>query len=71
MVHEGTVNAAVFIEFCKRLVRDADSPIYLVVDGHPAHRARATTDFVASTDGRRKLFLLRAYSPELSPDEWV
>jgi transposase len=71
MVHEGTVNAAVFIEFCKRLLRDADGPVYLVVDGHPAHRARATTEFVTSTDGRLKLFLLPAYSPELNPDEWV
>jgi len=71
VIHEGTVNAAVFIDFCRRLLRDADGPVYLVVDGHPAHRARATTEFVASTDGRLKLFLLPAYSPELNPDEWV
>jgi transposase len=64
MIHEGTVNAAVFIDFCKRLLRDADGPVYLVVDGHPAHRARATTEFVASTKGRLRLFLLPAYSPE-------
>jgi transposase len=70
-VHEGTVNAAVFIDFCKRLLRDHSGPVYLVVDGHPAHRARATTQFVASTEGRLKLFLLPAYSPELNPDEWV
>ena len=25
MIHEGTVNAAVFIDFCKRLLRDADT----------------------------------------------
>src|SRR5215218_5538223 len=31
MVHEGTVNAAVFIDFCKRLLRDQDGPVYLVV----------------------------------------
>jgi hypothetical protein len=37
-VHEGTVNAAVFMEFCKRLLRDHNGPVYLVVDGHPAHR---------------------------------
>jgi transposase len=61
----------VFIDFCKRLLRDDDGPVYLVVDGHPAHRARATTEFVASTKGRLKLFLLPAYSPELNPDEWV
>ncbi len=71
MIHEGTVNATVFIDFCKRLLRDTDGPVYLVVDGHPAHRARATAEFVASTDGQLKLFLLPAYSPELNPDEWV
>jgi transposase len=71
MVHEGTVNAAVFIDFCRRLLRDHPGPVYLVVDGHPAHRARATTEFVASTEGRLRLFLLPGYSPELNPDEWV
>jgi transposase len=71
MLNEGTVNAAVFIDFCRRLLRDQPGPVYLVVDGHPAHRARATTEFVASTEGRLKLFFLPAYSPELNPDEWV
>jgi len=71
MVHEGTVNADVFIGFCKRLLHDTDGPVYLVVDGHPAHRAKATTKFVASTDGRLTLFFLPGYSPELNPDEWV
>lgn len=71
MVHKDTVNAAVFIEFCKRLLHDTDGPVYLVVDGHPTHRAKATTTFVASTEGRLKLFFLPGYSPELNPDEWV
>ncbi len=57
MVHEGTVNAAVFIDFCRRLLRDHPGPVYLLVDGHPAHRARATTEFVASTEGRLRLWL--------------
>lgn len=70
-VHEGTVNAEIFIDFCTRLLHDASGPVYLIVDGHPAHRARATTEFVASTDGRLRLFFLPGYSPELNPDEWV
>jgi transposase len=63
--------AAVFIEFYKRLLHDADGPVHLVVDNHPAHRARATAEFLASTDGRLKLHFLPGYSPELDPDEWV
>ncbi len=71
MIREGGVNAQVFIEFCKRLLADADGPVYLVVDGHPAHRAKVTATFVASTGGRLKLFFPPGYTPELNPDEWV
>lgn len=70
-VYEGSTNAAVFIDFCKRLLHDAAGPVYLIVDGHPAHRATATKEFAASTGGRLKLFFLPGYSPELNPDEWV
>jgi transposase len=70
-VYEGNTNAALFIDFCKRLLHDAAGPVYLIVDGHPAHRATATKEFAASTEGRLKLFFLPGYSPELNPDEWV
>jgi transposase len=71
MVHEGTVNSAVFIDFCKRLLHDCDSPVYLIVDGHSSHKSKVTKKFVADTEGRLKLFYLPGYSPELNPDEWV
>lgn len=70
-VFQGTCTAKVFIDFCKRLLHDASGPVYLVVDGHPTHKAKATKAFVASTGGRLKLFTLPAYSPQLNPDEWV
>jgi len=70
-VYEGNTDAAAFIDFCKRLLHDAPGPVYLVVDGHPAHRATVTKEFIASTEGRLKLFFLPGYSPELNPDEWV
>ena len=70
-VYEGNTNAATFIDFCKRLLHDAPGPVYLIVDGHPAHRATAMKEFAASTQGRLKLFRLPGYSPELNPDEWV
>jgi transposase len=68
---EGTFTSATFIDFCKRLLHDTDRPVFLVVDGHPTHRSRAVKEFVASTNGRLRLFLLPGYSPELNPDEWV
>jgi len=71
MVVEGRFTAAVVIEFCTRLLHDAPGPVFLIVDGHSVHRARAVADFVAATDGRLRLFFLPGYSPELNPDEWV
>lgn len=45
--------------------------MFLIVDGHPVHRSRAVNEYVASTNGRLRLFFLPPYSPELNPDEWV
>ena len=67
----GTVNAARFIEFCQKLLHDTTAPVFLIVDGAPAHTAKIVKEYVASTDGRLSLFFLPPYSPELNPDEWV
>ena len=69
--YTGSLTAARFIEFCRKLLVDTDGPVYLVVDGHPVHRCKAVKEFVASTDGALRLFVLPAYSPQLNPDEWV
>jgi transposase len=69
--YTGSFTAARFIEFCRKLIGDTSGPVYLVVDGHPTHKAKLVKQFVASTEGRLKLFVLPAYSPQLNPDEWV
>ncbi|WP_157380715.1 IS630 family transposase [Burkholderia ubonensis] len=46
MVFEGTFKNATFIEFMKRLIRQATRKIYLIVDGHPVHRSAAVKKFV-------------------------
>ena len=68
---KGSVNAAVFIEFLKRLIAGADRPIFLIVDQGSAHRAKKTKAFVAATGGKLQLFYLPPYSPDRNPDELV
>jgi transposase len=74
-VFAGTFTAAGFIDFLTRLRHDAagrsGGPVFVIVDGHPVHRAQAVTEFVDSTDGALRLYRLPAYSPQLNPDEWV
>jgi transposase len=71
----GSTTGPVFVDFCKKLLADTERAtgrgVYLVVDGHPAHKAKKVTQWVASTEGRFRLFILPSYSPQLNPDEWV
>lgn len=69
--YEGTLNGEVFVDFCKRLLYDTPGPVFLVLDGHPAHRSRVAKKFAADSDGRLRLCFLPGYSPELNPDERV
>ena len=71
MITERSVNAAVFCEFLRRLITGMDRKIFLIVDGHPAHKAKVVQRFLANHQDKIELFFLPAYSPELNPDELV
>jgi transposase len=71
MLVEGKFTAEIFIEFLKRLLHNWPGPVFLIVDGHPVHKSAAVSRFVASVDGKLRLFRLPPYSPELNPDEQV
>ena len=71
MITNTRVTAKVFIEFLNRLMVNASGPIFLIVDGHPTHKAKCVRRFIESQQGKLKLFLLPPYSPELNPDEYV
>jgi transposase len=73
MTVKGRVGASVFIEFLKRLLHGAARMIFLIVDGHPTHKAQSVKKFIERKDitKRLRLFFLPPYSPELNPDERV
>jgi len=71
MTVRGRIGAAQFIEFIKRLLHGVDRMIFLIVDGHPAHKAKSVTRFIKGMKDRFRLFFLPPYSPELNPDEGV
>lgn len=69
MVVEGRVTATVFCDFLKRLITGIDRKIFLIVDGHPVHKAKLVSRFVAERAEVIELFFLPPYAPELNPDE--
>jgi len=71
MLTKGTVTATVFREFLKRLMVGTNKPVFVVVDGHPTHKAKLVKKYIESLNGQLKLFILPPYSPQLNPDETV
>lgn len=69
MTVEGRINAGVFRDFLARLITGMDRKIFLIVDGHPAHKAKMVKQFIKENNKKIELFFLPAYSPELNPDE--
>jgi transposase len=59
----------VFWTFLKRLVRQTQRKIFLIVDGHPVHRSVKIRKWLKVHRDHIRLFFLPGYSPELNPDE--
>lgn len=70
MVYRQGFSSRVFLAFLKRLVKQVGRTLFLVVDGHPAHRSRVTKQWLEKNK-KIRLFYLPGYSPELNPDEML
>lgn len=70
-VFHGSFTTDVFIDFLKRLIKSCKSKIFLIVDGHPVHRAKKVGRWLEKHKDRIKLIFLPAYSPDLNPDEYL
>jgi transposase len=71
LVFPGRFTATVLLTFLARLIANRPGKVYVILDGHPAHRAKAVTAWVAARAGRIRLVFLPPYSPELNPAEYL
>lgn len=71
MVYKKRFSADVFIDFLRRLVRQAKRKVFLIVDRHPVHRSRKVKEWLRKHARSISLFFLPSYSPELNPDEML
>jgi len=70
-VFSGRFNKERFLKFLKTFMRNRKYPVFLILDGHPSHRARVVAQYVQSRKGDLELHFLPGYAPELNPDEFV
>ena len=71
MVYDGALNAAIFLRFLRRLIKDAPRKVFLIVDNLRVHRAKLVNAWVAENADRIELFYLPPYAPEHNPDEFL
>ena len=69
--YDGKLNADSFIAFLQNFMKGRSRKVFLVVDGHPAHKANTVKQYVQSLEGRLELHFLPPYAPDLNPDEFV
>lgn len=69
--YQGALNAELFIELLKQLMKGRSKPVHLVVDGLPAHKKANVREYIASTQGKLSMHVLPGYAPDLNPDELV
>ena len=71
MMYDGALNAARFLAFLGRLIKDAGQKVFLIVDNLKVHHAKVVKAWVARHHNRLELFYLPAYAPEHNPDEYL
>lgn len=69
--YTGKLDAEAFVAFLQNFMKGRNGPVFLVVDGHPAHKANRVKEYVQSLQGRLELHFLPPYAPDLNPDEFV
>ena len=69
--YQGALNAELFIELLKKMMKGRSKPVHLVVDGLPAHKKLNVREYIASTQGKLTMHVLPGYAPDLNPDELV
>lgn len=71
MTYKGSLNAAVFLVFLKKLIEGASRKIILIADRLQAHKTPEVMAWVEAHKDQIEVFYLPAYSPELNPVEYM
>lgn len=71
MVYRESFNAAVFIKFMGRLIKDTKRKVILIVDNLRVHHSKPVKEWVALHSDEIELAFLPSYSPEHNPDEYL
>lgn len=71
MIFNDSMDGKKFIEFLRRLTKEQNRKIYLIVDNMRVHHARLVKTWERKNEAKIKLIYLPPYAPEHNPDEYL
>jgi transposase len=71
MLYQGALNADLFLDFLRRLVRDAGRKVVLIVDNLKVHKAGKVRAWLESHAHEIELVYLPSYAPDHNPAEYL
>lgn len=71
MIYDDAMNARLMIDFMKRLVKDAERKVFLIVDNLRVHHSKIVKAWLSGHQDQIEVFYLPSYAPEKNPDEYL
>jgi len=71
MVYKERMNSKILIKFMRRLIKNSEKKIVLILDNLKVHHSYVVRDWLEEHENEIEVFFLPSYSPELNPDEYL
>ena len=71
MLYRENMTAKVLIRFMKRLIKDTDRKVFLILDNLKVHHARVVKAWLEPNQDKIEVYYLPPYSPDMNPDEYL
>jgi transposase len=71
MIYEEKMNQHLFIDFMRRLIRESQRKVFLIVDNLRVHHGKVVAAWLEKHKDQIEVFFLPPYAPELNPDEYL
>lgn len=71
MLYGENMTSQVLIKFMSRLVKDAPTKVFLILDNLRVHHSKDVKTWLEENKEKIEVFYLPSYSPELNPDEYL
>lgn len=71
MMYQENMTAKVLVRFMRRLIRDTDRKVFLILDNLKVHHARVVKNWLEANADKIEVYYLPACSPDMNPDEYL